>query len=472
MHRALSRTCRFFASVCIPRLFREINYTPSSPTPIFMWARSIQKDQPEALAVGQHVESLSFRDWSSKDSQLFLDFGMATLTRLPRLARLSFYRMNVSRKAIDAIANMDDLYSLHLDSCGLDPDDVPFARSRVRELTVNLGALPHIDAAVMRLADPQALRVFRTREFSSLQYLIHSGAVFPSLEVLEIMSGSIGLPGQQLLAEFFKKTPALRVLVLGLTRLGAPLWQATVPPDALRKLSRLEAPSELLIKLCCDRPISSLRLVLPRSRSGDSYPIPDTLGSSFPWKTLLSRLVELEVPIAFQVPDGILAHAARLEVLTINCEDTFQETPKVRNVPSSNVPSLNRALQKVELILEHLKDSPPKLRRLSLRTFDGRHSLRDSVVLHLPRQFEIILQLAEMALSLVDITVSPCICWKRDTRGLSSMSPSWRPTVISKEELRAMFTKTSIRLIQVADHDGLLSRTLIEDIAAGVITCL
>jgi hypothetical protein len=470
---AVSRTCRFFASVCVPRLFREIDYSPSSPAPIFVWARMIQRNQPEALAVGQHIESLSFHEWGSKDSQLFLNFGIATLTRLPRLARLTFYRMNVSRKAIDAIANMDDLNSLHLESCSFGPDDVPFARSRVRELTVYYGilSLSHIEA-VTRLADPQALRVFRTRGFNSIQCLIRSGAVFPALEVIDITSANISLPEQQLIAEFLQNTPALRVLALGRTQLGAPLWRATVPSDALRQLSRLEAPFEFLLKLGCDRPISSLRLVLPNSRVSYSYPIPDTLGSLFPWKPLLSRLVELEVPITFQIPGGILAYAARLEVLTIDFEEAFQETHEVYHVPSSHGPSLDRALQKVELILGHLKGTSLKLRRLSLRTFDGSKSLRDSVELHLPRQLEIVLKVADMAPSLVDIIVGPCICWKRDTRGLSSMSPSWRPTVISKEELRAMFTKESIRLIPVADHDGLLFRTLAEDIAAGVITCL
>jgi hypothetical protein len=474
MHRALSRTCRFFASVCIPRLFREIDYTPSSPAPIFAWAQMIQKNQPEALAIGQHVESLSFRDWSSKDSQLFLNFGMATLTRVSRLAHLSFYGMKVSREAIDAIANMDDLNSLHLEYCSFDPDDLLFARSRVRELTIYHGtwSLSHIEEAVTRLMDPQALRVFRTNGSSSLQCLIRSGAAFPALEVLEITSEGMELPEQQLLAEFFHHTPALRVLVLDFTELEAPLWQATVPPDALHQLSRLEAPSELLLKLGCDRPISFLSLLLPQYTSGHWYPIPEPLGSSFPWETLLSRLVELEVPVAFEMPCGILVHAARLEVLTINCEDASLETHEVRHAPTSHGPELDRALQKVELILEHLKDTPPKLRRLSLDAFDSRYGLRDFVVLNLPQQFEIVLQVAEMAPSLVDIIVGPCICWKRDARGLSSGSLSWRPTVISKEELRAMFTLEVIHLLPVADYDGLLRRTLTEDIAAGMITCL
>jgi hypothetical protein len=342
---ALSRTCRFFASVCVPRLFREIEYTPTSPAPIFTWARMIQKIQPEALAVCQHVESLSFHDWSSKDSQLFLNFGMVTLTRLPRLAHLSFYRMNVSRKAIDAIANMDDLNSLHLEYCSFGPDDVPFARSRVRELSV-IHALwaGHVEEAVTRLADPHVLRVLRTNRFSLALRLIHTGATFTVLDVLEITARDVELDEseQQLLAGFFKNTPVLRVLAVTLPS----RWRAAVSPDVLRQLSQLKAPLGLLLKVGSDHPISSLDLVLPYFSNSDiSVTLdPDKLGSSFSWKTLLSRLVELEISSVLRVPGGILAHTDRLEVFTINCENTFQKkTHQVNRAPSFRGPSPDRA---------------------------------------------------------------------------------------------------------------------------------
>jgi hypothetical protein len=282
---ALSRTCRFFASVCVPRLFREIQYTPTSPAPIFTWARMVQKIQPEALAVGQHVESLSLRDWNPKDSQLFLNFGIAALTRLPHLASLSFVDMIVSRKAIDAIANMSGLNSLRLEFCSFSPEDVPFIRSRVRNLTVihGLWAAP-LDEVVMRLADPHVLRVFRTNRFSSVLRLIHTGAAFTTLDVLEITGGKVQLDEseQQLLVGFFRNTPVLRVLAV--TPLPGPLWQAAVSPDILRQLSQLKASPELLLKLGSDRPISSLSLVLPLLIRRYPYFILDKLGPSFAWK--------------------------------------------------------------------------------------------------------------------------------------------------------------------------------------------
>jgi hypothetical protein len=126
------------------------------------------------------------------------------------------------------------------------------------------------------------------------------------------------------------------------------------------------------------------------------------------------------------------------------------------------------------LIPEHFKSTPPKLRSLSLRNLGRDSSLRGCVQFHLPQQFEVVLQVAERAPSLVNVIFGPYICWTREIPGLStSLSQSWRPTVISKEELRAsMLAIGTERDVQLADHGGLLCRTLAEDIAAGKITLL
>jgi hypothetical protein len=114
--------------------------------------------------------------------------------------------------------------------------------------------------------------------------------------------------------------------------------------------------------------------------------------------------------------------------------------------------------------MEHFKSSPPKLRSFSLRNLG-------CVQLHLPQQLEIVLQVAERAPSLVNVIVGPYICWTREIPGLSSLSRSWRPTVISKEDLRASVLAIGTeRDVQLADHGGLLCRTFAEDIAAGKIT--
>jgi hypothetical protein len=348
---ALSRSCRFLAGVCIPRLFRTIHLYPprnpdtilwdrsSSDLPRYEWTRRVQMGDPAALRLAAHVETFHIYPWTEGgDSEATLISAFSTLTRLPRLVCLILHRIRVPRRAIETIASINTLDSLHLMGCCFAPEDVQLMRSSIRELVVfpsddrneREDEIYVLEDVVEQLADPQRLRVFRWNGYNVTSKVLQSGVPFAALEVFELVLDTLNAGLQQLLIRFLESTPTLRDVSITDHKWGPSDGTVTLTTSALPHLSRLSIPPQMLRPLGVGRSFPYLKLI-------ESTRLPDArilhiLGSSFPWAAMIAHVQELETFVQWLVPGGALTQTRQLHTLKVSLGQ-FMTVTKVRFIP-------------------------------------------------------------------------------------------------------------------------------------------
>ncbi|KAF8837168.1 hypothetical protein BDN67DRAFT_228582 [Paxillus ammoniavirescens] len=131
----LSRICRFFCNVCLPRIFEDLEFSGSifggytlSTNEAHMASRAwtlcqqIAAQQPLALYLAQCVKACHFTEWMdvSADSwavQRFSELYISGVAHMKNICELYFLQSSVEDKHWDMITTLESLESLNFTNC-------------------------------------------------------------------------------------------------------------------------------------------------------------------------------------------------------------------------------------------------------------------------------------------------------------------------------------------------------------------
>jgi hypothetical protein len=261
MDAALSQTCRLFASVAIPRLFRHLScYSPrSGATRLPPWMQLVQTGEAEnrvaALYVASCVQSVNLNLRSerleSEGDALRLASTLDSLLLLPRLTRMGLYDMTVPSQLVDIIAHMETLRSLSVMECYfLEADQVRLC-SHATDLSIMTGGRndsangPPTQVGLEKLVHARTLRKLRVcDQFNFANKIIRERGPFPVLEevALELRAYTENsLELSEALSVLLEQTPSLKIIRVQ-SRWGVPSRLPTIHAN-LPRLSVLQIPS-------------------------------------------------------------------------------------------------------------------------------------------------------------------------------------------------------------------------------------
>ncbi|KIJ19329.1 hypothetical protein PAXINDRAFT_96730 [Paxillus involutus ATCC 200175] len=149
----LSRICRFFYNIYLPRIFEYLELSGSifsgDPLPAheahmasrgWILCQQIATKQPLALYLAQFVKACHFTDWAfgsagSLGAQMFLESYISGMARMKNIRELHFSDFPVKKAHWDAIKNLESLEELSFTYCDFvdGPADVdPGKRLKVK----------------------------------------------------------------------------------------------------------------------------------------------------------------------------------------------------------------------------------------------------------------------------------------------------------------------------------------------------
>jgi hypothetical protein len=159
INAVLSQTCRLFASVAIPRRFRDLHF-PALSGAAPAWLQMVRTGDPDDRVAALHVASL-VRSVSvnvlpggrpvgrNEDTDYALSAGdflrlasaLDSLLLLPHLTRLTLCDMLVTGQLLDIIANMKTLQRLTLELCCFMVADRERMRSHATEFRIKTNGI-------------------------------------------------------------------------------------------------------------------------------------------------------------------------------------------------------------------------------------------------------------------------------------------------------------------------------------------
>jgi hypothetical protein len=278
MDAALSQTCRLFASVTIPRLFRHLNYyhTQSGATTLPPWLQLVQIGEAEnrvaALYVASCVRSVNLKlRLESEGSARRLASTLDSLLLLPRLTRMDLYDMTVTSQLVDIIAHMNTLRSLLVKQCHFLEADQDRLCSHATELMITTGGWndiansPPTRVGLKKLVCARILRKLRVCDRSNLaNQILRERGPFPVLEeaAVEFNAHTVNsLELSEALSVLLEQTPSLSIIRV-LSSRQVPSRLPTIHAN-LPRLSVLQIPSWMLSLVGALHTVSTLHLYSP-----------------------------------------------------------------------------------------------------------------------------------------------------------------------------------------------------------------
>jgi hypothetical protein len=272
----------------------------------------VLNQDPSAVAIAEHVETVILVGWGPTPPQDILETGIQVLAHIPRLKMLCFTHTNVTQAAVDAIGELNNLESIQLGSCHANGAIVPIPRSYTTYVTHSDGS-DALSEVVRKLSNPDTLR---TLAFGHYDWTKQPPA-FPNLTRLDIDRLRFG--EEKGLFQFLDSTPSLTTIRMGWYEELIPT--SSLSPTALPRLTRLKTPISMIPSLAIGRAIESLDLTSDRSWQ-PQYDVEGALAahphpSAIRLSALFAGLKELAIEPKL-LPSTILLHVPGLEVLKID----------------------------------------------------------------------------------------------------------------------------------------------------------
>ncbi|KAL6299384.1 hypothetical protein BKA93DRAFT_595671 [Sparassis latifolia] len=107
----LCLVCRFFHSVCLPRLFKQLNISMETPSR-WTWFNDLRKGDLWSTEIGSYVRSCRFHEWNHASREPIPAFWAKmpqTITLLTRLTSLELSNSRISLSIIDTIVGLTSL---------------------------------------------------------------------------------------------------------------------------------------------------------------------------------------------------------------------------------------------------------------------------------------------------------------------------------------------------------------------------
>ncbi|KAF8839494.1 hypothetical protein BDN67DRAFT_970002 [Paxillus ammoniavirescens] len=147
----LSRVCRFFCNICLPRVFEDLNIHIDAAymhsfSRSWILCQQIAAKQPLALSLAQCVKVCHFTDWKlvSTCSRVAHPLYISGIMHMKNIRKLSFFQNLMKNAYWDVIANVQSLEELTCTHCQFldDPADVdPGKRSNLKIKVPCLGMI-------------------------------------------------------------------------------------------------------------------------------------------------------------------------------------------------------------------------------------------------------------------------------------------------------------------------------------------
>ncbi|KIJ19179.1 hypothetical protein PAXINDRAFT_97204, partial [Paxillus involutus ATCC 200175] len=116
----LSRVCKFFCDVCLPRIFEDLDFS-AYPTRVSSRAwtlcEHIAAQQPLALSLAQCVKVCRFEKLVSEDPPVSHTLYISGLAHMKNICELTFLQSSMSNAHWDVIANLESLEKLGFTFC-------------------------------------------------------------------------------------------------------------------------------------------------------------------------------------------------------------------------------------------------------------------------------------------------------------------------------------------------------------------
>jgi hypothetical protein len=344
INAVLSQTCRLFASVAIPRRFRDLHF-PALSGAAPAWLQMVRTGHPDDRVAALHVASL-VRSVSvnvlpggrpvgrNEDTNYALSAGdflrlasaLDSLLLLPHLTRMTLCYMLVPGQLLDIIANMETLQRLTLELCCFLVTDRERMRSHATEFRIMNNGVPGRDMSGIseRLTLTGLKGLVHARTLRMLELRVWDGPAvgnrifrecgpFPVLEevVLSLFANGDPFELSETLSVLLERTPSLKILrVLTDPRQPVPSRLPRIHAN-LPRLSVIEGPAWMLPLVCAGRAVSTLHLHPPLlDLSGPLQLNPPLLDLSVELlvcaaaKDLFARLKELRIDDRFLDPAG------------------------------------------------------------------------------------------------------------------------------------------------------------------------
>jgi hypothetical protein len=279
---------------------------------MFVWVRRVLNQDPSAVAIAEHVETIILVGWGPAPPQDILETGIQVLAHIPHLKLLCFTHTNVKQAAVDTIGELKSLESIQLGSCHANGPIVPISRSYTARVS-HSDSLDVLSEVVWKLSNPGTLRTLALGHYDWTK----QPPAFPNLTRLDIDQLRVG--EEKGLFQFLDSTPSLTTIRMGWG--GELIPTSSLSPTALPRLTRLKIPISMIPSLAIGRAMEALDLTSTRSWR-PHYDVEGALAAhSHPSAVRLSALFAGLKELAIEpklLPSTILLHVPVLEVLKID----------------------------------------------------------------------------------------------------------------------------------------------------------
>jgi hypothetical protein len=324
IYLALTGTSFFFASIVTARRFRHVTASNISHRRALDWIPLVDAGDRAALAVAQHVVTMTLGAIPSHDLRLAL---VRAWQHMPRLRSLELIGWMVRLDTFDAISRLKNLASLELITCNLMENVIPHIRP-LRVPTFSLvpscswgSDTPAEQRDLASLVDTTVLCVLHAPALALSTWSLQSCA-FPVLRKVGIeLPRDYSADLQQAVCAFLTSAVALETLQICDNAEVPWPWDLSVPSTALTRLTNLEAPVHIFGSLVVGRPIRTLDV-----RENFDLPLGHMRNPGI--MEVIARVEHLKISEDILV--GVLPHASRLRALLVQTNVSFGQYHEVR----------------------------------------------------------------------------------------------------------------------------------------------